>query len=163
MIEKLEINKHPKYGTELTRGRRGNGWRRSKTRQYRLELGYKNTPHRHIWITGVFFDEVKNRLLWFSNLWHRKFWRIIFNRRVRHIKNIPDYNFYRRLFYLVLNCDRISLHCNRVNYHELKNYCPKICKKIVTKKYYEPSIRTKRLKWLPVYGRVKKFSAQFPK
>ena len=40
MFDVLEENKHPKYGTELTRGRRGNGWRRSKTRQHRLELGY---------------------------------------------------------------------------------------------------------------------------
>ncbi len=104
----LEINKHPKYGTEPARGRRGNGWRRSK-----LVLGYKNTPQHHIWITGVFFDGDKNRLVWFSNLWHRKFWREVFNRRVRHIKNIPDYNFYRRLFYLVLNCDMVSLGYRR--------------------------------------------------
>ena len=132
--------------------RRSNGWRRSKVRQHRLEIGLKNSTNR-LWTTGVFFDEDKKRLIWFSNLWHRKYWRENFNKRLRHIKNIADYNFYRKIFYLVLNCDRISLHYNRVSYHDLKNYCPKICKKIVTKKYYEPSIRTKRLKWLPVYGR----------
>lgn len=32
MFEVLEENKHPKYGTELTKGRRSNGWRHSKTR-----------------------------------------------------------------------------------------------------------------------------------
>ena len=132
--------------------RRSNGWRRSKVRQHRLEIGLKNSTNR-LWTTGVFFDEDKKRLIWFSNLWHRKYWRENFNKRLRHIKNIADYNFYRKIFYLVLNCDRISLYCNRVNYHELKNSCQQVCKKIVTKKYYEPSIRTKRLKWLPVYGR----------
>ena len=43
MLNELEVNRHPKYGTELTIGQRGNGWRRSKTRQYKLERGYKNT------------------------------------------------------------------------------------------------------------------------
>ena len=132
--------------------RRSNGWRRSKVRQHRLEIGLKNSTNR-LWTTGVFFDEDKKRLIWFSNLWHRKYWRENFNKRLRHIKNIADYNFYRKIFYLILNCDRIGLYFKRVNYHERKNYCQQVCKKIVTKKYYEPSIRTKRLKWLPVYGR----------
>ena len=149
MFEVLEENKHPKYGTEITRGRRGNGWRRSKTRQHKLELGYKNTPHRHIWITGVFFNEDKNRLVWFSNLWHRKFWREVFNRRIRHIKNIPDYNFYRRLFYLVLNCDMISL-----GYHGIVKPCREYKEKVVTTKYHENQVRPTRLKWVSMYGRI---------
>ena len=149
MFDVLEENKHPKYGTELTRGRRGNEWRRSKTRQHRLELGYKNTSHRHIWITGVFFDEVKNRLLWFSNLWHRKFWREVFNRRVRHIESIPDYNFYRRLFYLVLNCDMISLE-----YRGIMKPRRECKEKVVSPKHYEKRIKPTRLQWASMYGRI---------
>ena len=142
-------NKHPKYGTKIIRGRRSNGWWRSKIRQHILELGYKNTPQHHIWITGVFFDEGKNRLVCFSNLWHRKFWRMIFNRRVRHIKNIPNYNFYRRLFYLVLNCDMISL-----GYHGIMKHRRKYKEKIVSTKYYEKRIRPTRLKWVSMYRRI---------
>ena len=149
MFEVLEENNHPKYGTEITRGRRGNGWRRSRTRQHKLELGYKNTPHRHIWITGVFFNEDKNRLVWFSNLWHRKFWREVFNRRIRHIKNIPDYNFYRRLFYLVLNCDMINL-----GYHGIMKLRREHKEKVVTTKYHENQVRPTRLKWVSMYGRI---------
>lgn len=75
----IEENKHPKYGAEIARGRRSNGWHRSNVRQHKLELNLCNTSN-FIWTTGVFFDENKDRLVWFSNLWHRRFWRIIFNR-----------------------------------------------------------------------------------
>lgn len=132
--------------------RRSNGWRRSKIRQHRLEMGLKNNTNR-LWTTGVFFNEDKKRLVWFSNLWHRKYWRENFNKRLRHIKNIADYNFYRKIFYMVLNCDRISLHCNRVSYHGVKKSRQQVCKKIVPQKYYEPFVRTKRLTWVSVYGR----------
>ena len=148
MFDDLEVNKHPKYGTEVTRGRCSNGWLRSKTRQHRLEQGLKNTSNE-IWTTGVFFDEDKNRLIWFSNLWHRKFWRVVFNRRVRHIKNIPDYNFYRRLFYLVLNCDMISL-----GYHGIKKSRREWKEKMAATKYHERQIRATRLQWVPIYGRL---------
>lgn len=46
--------------------RRSNGWCRSKVRQHRLEIGLKNNTNR-LWTTGVFFDEDKKRLMWFSN------------------------------------------------------------------------------------------------
>ena len=125
----VEINSHPKYGTGIEKGRRSNGWRRSKIRQHKLEISLKNNSNG-LWTTGVFFDEDKKRLIWFSNLWHRKFWRGNFNKRIRHIKTISDYNFYRKLFYLVLNCDRISLHCNRVSYNGIKNLVESIRKKL---------------------------------
>ena len=148
MLGEFKVNKHPKYGTELTRSRRGNGWRRSKIRQHRLEVRFKNTPQHHIWITGVFFDEDKNRLVWFGNLWNRKFWRIIFNRRIRHIKNIPNYNFYRRLFYLVLNCDIVH-----IIYHKIKNSQQQYKEKSLTAEHCERQIRATRLQWASMYLR----------
>ena len=149
----FEINNHPKYGTEIEKGRRSNGWRRSKIRQHKLEISLKNDSNR-LWTTGVFFDEDKKRLIWFSNLWHRKFWRENFNRRIRHIKNISDYNFYRKLFYLVLNCDRISLHCHRVSYNGTKKSRRKYKEKIISNKSYESPVKTNRHQWTPIYGRI---------
>ena len=149
----VEINNHPKYGTEIEKSRRSNGWRRSKIRQHKLEISLKNNSNR-LWTTGVFFDEDKQRLIWFSNLWHRKYWRENFNRRIRHIENISDYNFYRKLFYLVLNCDRIILHCNRVSYNGIKKSRRKYKEKIISNKYRESQVKTNRHQWTPIYGRI---------
>ena len=148
MFDELELNKHPKYGAAITKSRRGNGWRRSKNRQHKLELGLDNTSNR-IWTTGVYFDEDKERLLWFNNLWHRKFWRVIFNRRLRHINDIPNNNFYRKIFYLVLNCDMVS-----VGWHGIKKSRREFKEKIITTKYHERQIKSARLQWTPIYGRL---------
>jgi hypothetical protein len=82
-------------------------------------------------------------------LWHRRFWRIIFNRRIRHIKGIPNNNFYRKLFYLVLNCDRVSL-----GYHGVKKARRQAKEKIIVKKYHECQVRTARLQWTPIHGKI---------
>jgi len=148
MLNEPEVNKHPKYGTEVTRGRRSNGWLRSKTRQHRLEQGLKNTSNE-IWTTGVFFDEDKNRLIWFSNLWHRKFWRGVFNRRLRHIEDIPDYGSYRKNFFLELNCDMIS-----IGHHGIKKSPRKRKEKMAVVKCHERQVRATRLQWVPIYGRL---------
>lgn len=84
---------------------KGNGWLRSKVRQHRLRQKYANRTHR-IWASGVYFDEDKRRLCWFNNLWNRKYWRGVANRRLRHKKNVPNYGAYRKFFYMILNCDR---------------------------------------------------------
>ena len=149
----VEINNHPKYGTEKEKCRRSNGWRRSKIRQHKLEISLKNNSNR-LWTTGVFFNEDKKRLIWFSNLWHRKYWRENFNRRIRHIKNMSDHNFYRKLFYLVLNCDRISLHCNRVSYNGIKKSRRKYKEKIISNKICKSQEKVYRRKWTPIYGRI---------
>ena len=142
----FEANKHPKYGAEPAQRRRGNGWRRSKTRQHKLECSVRNTSTQ-FWTTGVFFDEDKNRLVWFSNLWHRKFWRITFNRRIRHIKNIPDYNFYRKIFYLILNCDMVSL-----GYHGEMKPERKLKLKNPSEIHSNKKIRPHQLRWFKMYG-----------
>ena len=148
MFEDLEVSKHPKYGTELTRGRRGNGWCRSKIRQHKLECGLKNTLNA-ILTTGVFFNKDKNRLVWFNSMWHRKFWRRVFNRRLRHIEDIPNYGSYRKKFFLELNCDMI-----RLVHHGIKKVGRECKEKIVTTKYYESQVRPTWLQWSSIYGRT---------
>ena len=68
MFDKSELNKHPKYGTALSKNRRGKGWFRSKNRQHKLERELSNTSN-FIWATGVFFDENKDRLIKFNNFY----------------------------------------------------------------------------------------------
>ena len=129
------------------KNRKSNGWQRSKCRQHKLYQKYLNSDNK-IWTTGVYFDTDKKRLCWFNNLWHRKFWRRIFNRRLRHIKKLPNFGGYRKIFYLVLNCDRISL-----GYHgELKPARrPKI--KLPRRKIQNKNIRPPKLRRLKFYQR----------
>lgn len=148
MFDEFEFNKHPKYGTAIKKSRRSNGWLRSKNRQHKLERGLANTSNL-IWATGVFFDEDKERLIWFNNLWHRKFWRENFNRRIRRMKNIYDNNFYRKLFFLALNCDMV-----KVTYHGIKKSRREWKEKIVNTKYHARQVRASRLQWTPIYGRI---------
>ena len=101
-------NKHPKYGNVKIMNRHSNGYFCSRTRNHRLKLRYQSRSH-FLWTTGVFFNRNKNRLVWFSNLWHRKYWRGVANHRVRHNEDVPDYGSYKKLFYMVLNCDMIHL------------------------------------------------------
>ncbi len=102
-----KINKHPKYGT-ICKNRNGNGFYRAKKRQQKLEKKFKKKSKK-LWTSGVYFDENKNRLEWFCNLWHRNFWRKEANHRVRRKKEFLQYGGYKKYFYMVMNCDRVRL------------------------------------------------------
>ncbi|MBQ7704403.1 MAG: hypothetical protein IJT73_03105 [Selenomonadaceae bacterium] len=129
------------------KNRRGNGWQRSKIRRRKLYKKYLNGNHK-IWTTGVYFDTDKKQLRWFNNLWHRKFWRRNFNRRLRHKKFLPNFGGYKKIFYLVLNCDIVGL-----GYHgELKlARRPKI--KLPRLKIFNKKIRPRQLRWFKIYQR----------
>lgn len=119
-----KINKHPKYGT-ICKNRHNNGFFRSKKRQHKLKKKFKSRS-KQIWVTGVFYDEEKGRLDWFSNLWHRKYWRGIANRRVRHKKEFLQNGGYKKFFYMVMNCDLVHLITHDINIKELKTMNIKI-------------------------------------
>lgn len=119
-----KINKHPKYGT-ICKNRHNNGFFRSKKRQHKLEKKFKSMSNQ-IWVTGVFYDEEKGRLDWFSNLWHRKYWRGIANRRVRRKKEFLQNGGYKKFFYMVLNCDLVHLISHDINMKERKTMTIKI-------------------------------------
>ena len=139
---KEQINKHPKYGNVNSLNRRSNGYFRSETRNHRLKLKFQRRDNK-IWTTGVFFDRYKNRLVWFSNLWHRKYWRGVANHIVRHTEDVPDYGSYKKLFYMVLNCDMIHLMG-----HDIKAPSDSPSKdddKIAQKRTF--AVRTHRLRW----------------
>lgn len=119
-----KINKHPKYGT-ICKNRHSNGFYRSRKRQRKLEKKFKSMSNQ-IWVTGVFYDEDKGRLDWFSNLWHRKYWRGIANRRVRRKKEILQNGGYKKFFYMVLNCDIVYLITHEINMKERKTMTIKI-------------------------------------
>jgi len=99
---------------EKIKNRHGNGFFRSRKRQQKLEKKFK-TKSNEIWTSGVYFDEKKNRLEWFCNLWHRKFWKKIANHRVRHKKEIIQNGGYKKIFYMTMNCDRVSLITHEKN------------------------------------------------
>ncbi len=127
-----KINKHPKYGT-ICKNRHSNGFYRSRKRQHKLEKKFKSMSNQ-IWVTGVFYDEEKGRLVWFSNLWHRKYWRGIANRRVRRQKEFLQNGGYKKFFYMVLNCDIVHLISHDINMKERKTMTIKI---IDNKKIYD--------------------------
>ena len=140
---KEQINKHPKYGNVKSLNKHGNGYFRSRTRNHKLKLKFQSRSNE-TWTTGVSFDKVKNRLVWFSNLWHRKYWRGVANHRVRHNEDVPDYGSYKKLFYMVLNCDMIHLM-----EHDIKEQSdnPSDGDNKINQKRTPTVIRTYRLRW----------------
>lgn len=144
---KEQINKHSKYGNVKSLNRHSNGHFRSRTRNHRLKLKLE-CENNAIWTTGVFFDDDKNRIVWYNNLWNRKYWRGMANRRIRYSEDVPDYGSYKKFFYMVLNCDNVCTACNykKVTKNKLDDSSENEENKVRQKR--NTVIRTYMLRWL---------------